>query len=214
MASKRKHTVVTLEKNLPVIAEVRNGKPKRLVADTLGIPKSTVGDIWKEKEKIKAHVSASSNPSYAKKHCIVWACTFRSSTIFLSKFLSCGHCPVPWCPNEGDFTTYTYIYLYIHSLYRSIYIHIHTCILYVYVCICMYMYVYVCICMYMYVYVCICMYMYVYVCICMYMYVYVCICMYMYVYVCILHSLIAITKLPFHGLPIIPTSTASFTCSP
>ena len=71
MASKRKHTVITMEKKLQVIAEVRNGQSQRLVAETLGVPKSTVGDIWKEREKIEAHVSISSNSSYAKKHCIV-----------------------------------------------------------------------------------------------------------------------------------------------
>ena len=47
-----------LEKKLQVIAEVRNGKPQRLVAETLGVPKSTVSDIWKEIEKIEAHQEA------------------------------------------------------------------------------------------------------------------------------------------------------------
>ena len=54
---------------------------------------------WKESEKIEAHVSASYNPSYAKKRCIVCGTrTFRSWTIFC---LSYGHCPVPWCPDRG-----------------------------------------------------------------------------------------------------------------
>jgi len=35
------------------------------------IPKSTVGDIWRERDKIEAHVSASENPLFAKKHCIM-----------------------------------------------------------------------------------------------------------------------------------------------
>ena len=42
-------------KDTSSIAEARNGKSQRLVAETLGVPKSTVGDIWKEREKIKAH---------------------------------------------------------------------------------------------------------------------------------------------------------------
>ena len=33
--------------------------------------KSTVGDIWKNREKIERHVSASANPAFTKKHCIM-----------------------------------------------------------------------------------------------------------------------------------------------
>ena len=77
MTPKRKRTVITLKKKLQVIAEVRNGKSKRLVAETLGVPKSTVGDIWKERENIEAHHSTSSNSSYAKKCCIVQDAHFQ-----------------------------------------------------------------------------------------------------------------------------------------
>ena len=70
MASQRKRTLITLEKKLQVIAEVQNGKSQRLVAETLGVPKSTVSNIWKERETIEANISASSNLSYAKKCCI------------------------------------------------------------------------------------------------------------------------------------------------
>ena len=51
----------------------------------------------KEREKIEAHVSASSNPSYAKSAVLCGTRTFRSSTIF---FLSYGH----WCPDKEGFT--------------------------------------------------------------------------------------------------------------
>ena len=36
-----------------------------------GVPKSTVGVVWKDRDKIEAHVSASGNPVFAKKRCIV-----------------------------------------------------------------------------------------------------------------------------------------------
>ena len=85
MASKQKRTVITLENKLQVIAEVRNGKSQRLVVETLGVPKSTGGDIWKERLKKSKHtLSTSSNLSYAKKCCAVLCgtCTFRNSMIF------------------------------------------------------------------------------------------------------------------------------------
>ena len=63
--------MLSLEKKLEIIAELRKGKSQRLASVQFGIPKSTVGDIWKEREKIETHVSASENPSFAKKRCIV-----------------------------------------------------------------------------------------------------------------------------------------------
>ena len=108
MASKRKHTVITLEMKLQVITEVQNDKSQRLVAKTLGVPKSTVtlgvpkstvGDIWKERKNIEANVS---NPSYAKKHCIVRDAHFQKLDNIFSElwtFPSYQHCPVPWCPD-------------------------------------------------------------------------------------------------------------------
>ena len=71
MASKRKRSVMSLEKKLDIIAEVRQGKSQRAVADRFGVAKSTVGDIWKNKEKIETHVTASANPALAKRRCIV-----------------------------------------------------------------------------------------------------------------------------------------------
>ena len=35
------------------------------------VVKLTVGDIWKGREKIESHVSASANPAFIKKHCIM-----------------------------------------------------------------------------------------------------------------------------------------------
>ena len=69
--TKRKRSDLTLEKKLEIIAELRKGKSQRLASVQFGVPKSTVGDVWKDRDKIEAHVSASGNPSFAKKRCIV-----------------------------------------------------------------------------------------------------------------------------------------------
>ena len=71
MASKRKRSVMSLEKKLDIITQIRQGRSQRAVADGFGVAKSTVGDIWKNREKIEIHVSASTNPAFAKKRCIV-----------------------------------------------------------------------------------------------------------------------------------------------
>ena len=70
---KRKCSVLTLEKKLglEIIAELRKGKSQRLASMQFGVPKSTIRDVWKDRDKIEAHVSASGNPSFAKKRCIV-----------------------------------------------------------------------------------------------------------------------------------------------
>ena len=41
------------------------------------MPKSTVADVWKAREKIERQVSASDNPSFAKKRCIVKDANFE-----------------------------------------------------------------------------------------------------------------------------------------
>ena len=56
---KRKRSVLTLEKKLEIIAELRKGKSQRLALMQFGVPKSTVRDVWKDRDKIEAHVSAS-----------------------------------------------------------------------------------------------------------------------------------------------------------
>ena len=71
MASKRKRSVMSLEKKLDIITQRRQGRSQRAVADGFGVAKATVGDIWKNREKIEIHVSASTNPAFAKKRCIV-----------------------------------------------------------------------------------------------------------------------------------------------
>ncbi len=71
MASKRKRNVVTLEKKLDIIEELKKGKSQRLVAEIHSIPKSTIADIWKSREKIVKHVSSSDHPNFAKRRYIV-----------------------------------------------------------------------------------------------------------------------------------------------
>ena len=61
---KRKRKVGTLEKKLNIIGELKKGKFQRLVASDIEIPKFTIADILKDREKIEAHVSASDKPSF------------------------------------------------------------------------------------------------------------------------------------------------------
>ena len=64
--------MLTLEKKLEIIGELKKGKSVRCVSGLYDVPnKSTVGDIWKDREKIEKHVTASECPSLAKKRCIV-----------------------------------------------------------------------------------------------------------------------------------------------
>ena len=68
---KRKKEGCTLEKKLNIIGDLKNGKSQRLLASDFEIPKSIIADIWKDREKIESHVSASDNPSLSKMRCIV-----------------------------------------------------------------------------------------------------------------------------------------------
>ena len=56
MAS-RKRRVITLEQKLKIIDDLKEGKSQRLVGDIHGVLKSTVGDIWKDRGKIKKYVT-------------------------------------------------------------------------------------------------------------------------------------------------------------
>ena len=67
VGKKRCRRVVTLEKKLEIISQLKRVKSQRFVSSLFDIPKSTVADVRKVREKIKRHVSASDNPSFAKK---------------------------------------------------------------------------------------------------------------------------------------------------
>lgn len=68
---KRKRTVVTLEKKLEIIAELKKGLSQRAVAEKFTIAKSTVSDIWKDRLKIEDRVAASDDVTFAKRRCII-----------------------------------------------------------------------------------------------------------------------------------------------
>ncbi len=67
--------MVTFEKKLEIIRHLKKGKSVRAVSELCSIPKSTVCDIWKDREKIEAHVSASESPSLMKR-CIMREANF------------------------------------------------------------------------------------------------------------------------------------------
>ena len=48
---------MTLETKLKIIAELEKDRSQRLVAEQFKVAKSTISDIWKDREKIKKHVS-------------------------------------------------------------------------------------------------------------------------------------------------------------
>ena len=64
MVSKRKRNVLSLERKLDI-------RKLDIIAKLFDAAKWTVGDIWKNREKIERHVSASANPAFAKKRCIM-----------------------------------------------------------------------------------------------------------------------------------------------
>ena len=54
---------MSLEKKLDIIAELRQGKSQRAISDRFGVAKSTMGNIWNNKDKIETHVTTSANPT-------------------------------------------------------------------------------------------------------------------------------------------------------
>ena len=76
MAEKRKRCVLTLETKLKIIQALENGNSQRVVGVKLGVSKSTVADIWKDRKKISDSIAASELSSYAKKRCIIRAAKY------------------------------------------------------------------------------------------------------------------------------------------
>lgn len=60
-----------------MIDDLREGKSQRLVSNIYGVPKSTVGDIWKDREKIQNYVLSSDCPSVSKKRHIIREAKFE-----------------------------------------------------------------------------------------------------------------------------------------
>ena len=73
----RKRRVITLDQKLKIIDDLRKGRSQQLVSDTYGVPKSTIDDIWKERDKVENYVSTSDCPSVAKKKCIIRKAKFE-----------------------------------------------------------------------------------------------------------------------------------------
>ena len=69
--SKQRRSVLTLEKMIEIIREIEKGKSQRRVAEIFELPKSTAGDIWKDREKISCHVFGAEDPTVTK-HKIMW----------------------------------------------------------------------------------------------------------------------------------------------
>ena len=92
MASKqsRKRSVITLEKKLELISELEKGQSIRLVSQHYNIPKSTLADIWKSRDKISRHVSGSEIPDVAKKRRVVKEPQFEKIDEARNRILSYG----------------------------------------------------------------------------------------------------------------------------
>jgi hypothetical protein len=67
----KKEQCCNFDRKLKIIEDLRGGKSQHFMADLYKMPKSTVGDIWKDRDKIEHFVSTSACPSFAKKRCIV-----------------------------------------------------------------------------------------------------------------------------------------------
>ena len=68
---KRKHQAVSLELKLNIIAELQKGKSQRLVSDIFHVSRSTVNDIWRQREKIEQYITCCDNFTLVKKRCMI-----------------------------------------------------------------------------------------------------------------------------------------------
>ena len=56
---------------MEIVGALDNGTVQRQVATKFGVAKSTVADIWKDRQKLSTFTLASESCSYAKKRCII-----------------------------------------------------------------------------------------------------------------------------------------------
>jgi hypothetical protein len=56
----KKEQCCNFDRKLKIIEDLRGGKSQHFMADLYKMPKSTVGDIWKDRDKIEHFVSTSS----------------------------------------------------------------------------------------------------------------------------------------------------------
>ena len=71
-SKKRKRSAHTLETKLEIVKALEKGDSQRLVGQKFSIAKSTVADIWRDREKITDTVASSESPAFAnKKRCVI-----------------------------------------------------------------------------------------------------------------------------------------------
>ena len=127
MASKRKRSVMSLEKKLDIITQIRQGRSQRAVADGFVVAKSTVGDIWKIERRsrftcllaliprsLRNAVLFEMRISISLTRLVISGfsnselniCTMHAIYGFseLRTFLTYGHPSVPCCPDKGGLT--------------------------------------------------------------------------------------------------------------
>ena len=71
LPNQRKRSMVTLETKMEIVCALQKGNSERVVAERFGVARSTVGDIWKYRQKIEDCISSSESLVYAKKRCVV-----------------------------------------------------------------------------------------------------------------------------------------------
>ena len=67
---KRKRAVLMLGKKLEIVQSLETGALQKVVGEKFGVAKSTIADIWKDRQKISDIISASESPAFAnRKRC-------------------------------------------------------------------------------------------------------------------------------------------------
>ena len=66
-SKKRKRIAHTLETKLEIVKALEKGDSQRFVSQNFGIAKSTVADIWRDREKKIDSVASSESPAFANK---------------------------------------------------------------------------------------------------------------------------------------------------
>ena len=115
----RKRACIGLEAKLKVIDEISKGQSQRHASEIFGIPKSTVADVWKHRDKIKDHVFAAEAPEeYAKKRriirdphfsqlarsCYVWFTQQRSAKVTHSQAYDALATVLEWLEEQDNVT--------------------------------------------------------------------------------------------------------------
>ena len=69
---KRKWSVLTLETKLEIMWALEKGTSQWVVGDNFGVAKSTITDIWKDRQKIADSIASSESPAFTnRKRCII-----------------------------------------------------------------------------------------------------------------------------------------------